>query len=220
MAEADGNRTRQRQRLPLSDFEDRADHQIGYASSGHGNIMAGTMETMLTSVGHGALDRAELAALLRSARIEALVDIRRFPNSRHNPDVEMSTMAAWTRDAGLAYRWDERLGGRRRLPAGSEPEDGWWRVAQFAAYASYTRTEPFNQALAELVEQAKRQPTAMMCSESVWWRCHRRIVADVAMLEFGIQVGHLMHDGRVVPHTPSEGALIRPDGKVWWPSPG
>lgn len=220
MAEADGNRTRQRQRLPLSDFEDRADHQIGYASSGHGFIMAGTMKTMLTSVGHGALDRVELVALLRSAGIAALVDIRRFPNSRRNPDVETSAMAAWARDAGLAYRWDERLGGRRRLPAGTETVDGWWRVAQFAAYAAYTRTAPFGEALSELVEQAQQQKTAMMCSESVWWRCHRRIVADVAVLEFGIEVGHLMHDGRVVHHTPSEGAVIRPDGKVGWPAPG
>ena len=120
MAEADGNRTRQRQHLPLSDFEDRAGHQTGYASVSHGSIMAGTMGAMLTSVGHGALDRAGLVQVLHSADVEALVDIRRFPNSRHNPDVEMATMAEWTRDAGLAYRWDERLGGRRRLPAGAE----------------------------------------------------------------------------------------------------
>ena len=182
--------------------------------------MAGTMEAMLTSVGHGALDRAGLVHLLRSAGIEALVDIRRFPNSRHNPDVETTAMAAWTRDAGLAYRWDERLGGRRRLPAGQEPEDGWWQVKQFAAYAAYTRTEPFAEALAELVELAKRRPTAMMCSESVWWRCHRRIVADVAVLQFDMQVRHLMHDGRLVGHMPSKGAQIRPDGTVGWPSSG
>lgn len=181
--------------------------------------MAVTMKTMLTTVGHGALDRTGLVALLHSAGIKALVDIRRFPNSRHNPDVEMTAMTAWTRDAGLAYRWDERLGGRRRLPADTEPEDGWWRVAQFAAYAAYTRTAAFGEALTELVEQAAQQPTAIMCSESVWWRCHRRIVADVAVLEFDIDASHLMHDGRLVAHTPSEGARIRPDGRVGWPSP-
>ncbi|MDX1883289.1 DUF488 domain-containing protein [Mycolicibacterium sp. 120270] len=173
---------------------------------------------MLTSVGHGSLNRAELVHLLRTAGVEALVDIRRFPNSRRNPDLETTAMAGWLHDAGLAYRWDERLGGRRRLPAGTEPEDGWWRVAQFAAYAAYTRTEPFEKALTELVEQAKQQPTAMMCSEAVWWRCHRRIVADVAVLRCGVEVGHLMHDGRLVAHAPSEGAVIRPDGKVGWPS--
>jgi uncharacterized protein (DUF488 family) len=58
-----------------------------------------------------------------------------------------------------------------------------------------------------------------MCAEAVWWRCHRRIVADVAVLTSGVEVGHLMHDGRLVPHTPSDGARIRPDGEVWWPAP-
>jgi hypothetical protein len=118
--------------------------------------------------------------LLRAADIEALVDIRRFPNSRHNPDVEMSAITTWAQEAGLVYRCDPRLGGRRRLPAGSDPEDTWWRVKQFAAYAAYTRTAPFGEALTELVVQSERQRTAMMCSEAVWWRCHRRIVADVA----------------------------------------
>ncbi|OBK78508.1 DUF488 family protein [Mycobacterium sp. 1274761.0] len=173
---------------------------------------------MLTSVGHGALDRAGLLDLLRSAGIEAVVDIRRFPNSRHNPDVETTAMSTWTLEAHLAYRWDDRLGGRRRLPPGQQPEDNWWRVAQFAAYAAYTRTAPFEEALAELIEQSKRQRTAMMCSESVWWRCHRRIVADVAVLQFGVDVDHLMHDGRTTPHVPSDGARIRPDGRIGWPA--
>ena len=116
----------------------------------------------------------------------------------------------------MAYRWDQRLGGRRSLPADSEPGDPWWRVKQFAAYAAYTRTDEFNDALDDLVEQARRQRTAMMCSESVWWRCHRRIVADVVMLRFSVPVAHLMHDGRLVAHTPSEGARVRDDGLVVW----
>ena len=178
----------------------------------HKAIMAG----VLISVGHGALDRTGLVHLLRAADIEALVDIRRFPNSRHNPDVERTAITAWAQDAGLAYRWDARLGGRRRLPAGSDPEDTWWRVQQFAAYAADTRTAPFSEALSELVEQSKRQRTAMMCSEALWWRWHRRIVADVAVLLFSVDVCHLMHDGRRVAHTPSEGARLRPDGQIEW----
>ncbi|KUH67328.1 hypothetical protein AU184_16750 [Mycolicibacterium novocastrense] len=171
---------------------------------------------MLMSVGHGALDRSALARLLGEAEVEALVDIRRYPNSRHNPDVERTAITEWAGKAGLAYRWEQRLGGRRSLPAGSEPEDPWWRVKQFAAYAAYTRTEEFHDALAELIEQSKQGRTAMMCSESVWWRCHRRIVADVAVLRFSVPVEHLMHDGRLVPHEPSEGARIRDDGLVVW----
>ncbi|RAV10707.1 hypothetical protein DQP55_15050 [Mycolicibacterium sp. GF69] len=171
---------------------------------------------MLTSVGHGTLDRAGLARLLREAGIEALVDIRRYPNSRHNPDVATAAITEWATDAGIAYRWEQRLGGRRSVPADAEPEDPWWRVKQFAAYAAYTRTGEFDDALGDLVEQSGQQRTAMMCSESVWWRCHRRIVADVAVLRFSVPVTHLMHDGRLTSHTPSEGARVRDDGLVVW----
>ncbi|MGE2724450.1 DUF488 family protein [Mycolicibacterium pulveris] len=171
---------------------------------------------MLISVGHGKLDGTALSQLLKNAEVEALVDIRRYPNSRHNPDVETGAITAWAADAGLDYRWDARLGGRRRLPADTEPVDTWWRVQQFAAYAAYTRTEEFGDALAELLEQSRRQRTAMMCSEAVWWRCHRRIVADVAVVKFGVEVCHLMHDGRLRDHPPSEGARLRDDGQLVW----
>lgn len=167
-------------------------------------------------MGHGKLDKAELSQLLTDAEVEALVDIRRYPNSRHNPDVETGAITAWAADAGIDYRWDARLGGRRRLPADAEPEDTWWRVKQFAAYAAYTRTEEFGEALAELLEQAKTQRTAMMCSEAVWWRCHRRIVSDVAVVKFDVPVCHLMHDGRLRDHPASDGAQLRDDGQLVW----
>ncbi|MGV0778941.1 DUF488 domain-containing protein [Mycolicibacterium elephantis] len=171
---------------------------------------------MLISVGHGTLDKAALVELLTGAGVEALVDIRRYPNSRHNPDVETGAITVWAADAGLDYRWDARLGGRRRLPTDAEPEDTWWRVKQFAAYAAYTRTEEFGEALDELLAQSRRQRTAMMCSEAVWWRCHRRIVADVAVVKFSTEVFHLMHDGRLRAHPPSEGARLRDDGQLVW----
>ncbi|MGV0578381.1 DUF488 domain-containing protein [Mycolicibacterium elephantis] len=171
---------------------------------------------MLISVGHGTLDKAALVELLTGAEVEALVDIRRYPNSRRNPDVATEAITAWAADAGLDYRWDARLGGRRRLPADTEPEDTWWRVKQFAAYAAYTRTAEFGEALDELLAQSRRQRTAMMCSEAVWWRCHRRIVADVAVVKFSTEVFHLMHDGRLRAHPPSEGARLRDDGQLVW----
>jgi uncharacterized protein (DUF488 family) len=89
-------------------------------------------------------------------------------------------------------------------------------VELFAAYAAYTRTAPFIDALTELLDQASRQRTAMMCSESVWWRCHRRLVADVATLSFGATVSHLMHDRRLLMHRAAQGARLRPDGRVVW----
>lgn len=170
----------------------------------------------LISVGHGSLGKDELAGLLRNANVEAVVDIRRYPGSRRNPDVSSDAMRMWLPDAGIDYRWDPRLGGRRRLPAGAAREDPWWQVEQFAAYAAYTRTDEFGAALTDLLGQAARQRTAMMCSESVWWRCHRRLVADVAVLKFGTAVDHLMHDGRLVAHVPAAGARLRDDGQVVW----
>ena len=110
-----------------------------------------------------------------------------------------------------------RLGGRRRLPPGEPVVDGWWTVAQFAAYAAHTRTPEFTGALDEVLAEAGRTTVAVMCSESVWWRCHRRLVADVVVLGRGIPVDHLMPDGRLAPHRPSEGAVRGDDGEVRWP---
>ncbi|MCQ4121556.1 DUF488 domain-containing protein [Rhodococcus tibetensis] len=171
---------------------------------------------MLISVGHGRLGREDMVTLLQTSGIEAVVDIRRFPGSRHNPDVSSGAMTRWLPDAGIDYRHEPRLGGRLRLTPGVAREDPWWQVEQFAAYAAHTRTTGFADALADLVEQASRQRTAMMCSESVWWRCHRRLVADVAVLGHEVEVEHLMHDGRRTPHLPAAGARVRSDGEVVW----
>ncbi|AWK75178.1 hypothetical protein CBI38_30120 [Rhodococcus oxybenzonivorans] len=171
---------------------------------------------MLISVGHGRLGREDMTTLLETAAIEAVVDIRRYPGSRHNPDVSSEVLTQWLPHAGIDYRHEPRLGGRRRLPSGEEREDPWWQVDQFAAYAAYTRTAEFADAFAELVEQASRRRTAMMCSESVWWRCHRRLVADVAVLAHEVEVEHLMHDGRLTSHPPAAGARVRSDGRVVW----
>jgi uncharacterized protein (DUF488 family) len=172
----------------------------------------------LLTVGHGPEDRDRLGARLTGAGVVALVDIRRFPGSRNNADVAREALAAWLPDTGIRYRWDERLGGRRALPRGEPVADGWWTVAQFAAYAAHTRTAEFAAALDEVLAEAQRETVAMMCSESVWWRCHRRLVADVAVLGRGVPVAHLMPDGRLTPHRPSEGAVLGDDGEVRWPA--
>jgi uncharacterized protein (DUF488 family) len=168
----------------------------------------------LLTVGHGPQGRLALGARLTAAGVETLVDVRRFPGSRNNPDVSRESLETWLPEAGIGYRWEERLGGRRTLPKGEPVEDGWWTVAQFAAYAAHTRTPEFTAALDEVL--AEPGTTAVMCSESVWWRCHRRLIADVAVLARGIPVLHLMPDGRLTPHRPSDGAVVV-DGAVHWP---
>ena len=171
----------------------------------------------LVTVGHGAEDRQRLGARLTGADVGLVVDVRRFPGSRNNPDVAREALAGWLPAAGIGYRWEERLGGRRALPAGAPVADGWWTVRQFAAYAAHTRTPEFTAALDEVLAEAAGCTVAVMCSESVWWRCHRRLIADVVVLGRGVPVLHLMPDGRTTPHRPSDGAVLRDDGLLSWP---
>lgn len=134
-------------------------------------------------------------------------------------------MAGWLPAAGIDYVWEPRLGGRRRLPkepAADLDADAWWRVEAFRAYAAHTRTEEFAQGLRAVLSVPPPAPlpaTLFMCSESVWWRCHRRLIADVLTLLHGTQVLHLAHDGRTSVHEPSEGAVVE-HGHVRYPASG
>lgn len=168
--------------------------------------------------GHGRLDGERIGELLTSAEVALLVDVRRFPGSRSNPAAARGAIPDLCAQIGIAYRWDERLGGRRHLRVDElrASPDSWWRVDAFRAYAAWTRSAEFRDGFAELLTDIARQPSAIMCSESVWWRCHRRMIADVLTLEAGIKVRHLMHDGSLVEHRPSEGARIGDDGYLIW----
>jgi uncharacterized protein (DUF488 family) len=160
----------------------------------------------LLTVGHGTATADELAARLRGAGVALLVDVRRFPGSRRYPHLSREAVSQWLPRAGVAYRWEERLGGRRRLVPDSP--DVALRNASFRAYAAWMRTDAFRAALEEVLAEPQR--TAVMCSESVWWRCHRRMVADAAVLLHDVEVFHLTPDGRRTPHAPTDG--VRRDG--------
>ena len=118
-------------------------------------------------------------------------------------------MEEWLPAAGVGYRWEERLGGRRRSVPGSP--NVALRNSAFRAYADYMATEPFRAAFDELLAQSAARSTAILCSESLWWRCHRRLVADAATLLAGTQVEHLLHNGRLTAHAPTDG--VRLDGE-------
>jgi uncharacterized protein (DUF488 family) len=172
-------------------------------------------EVELLTVGHGRLDEDALGSLLRDASVGLLVDVRRFPGSRANPAVSRDALPRWLPERGIDYRWEEPLGGRRSSPPG-ESQDPWWKVDAFRAYAAHTRTPEFGEALQALLQEVADRRVAVMCSESVWWRCHRRVIADVVVVAHGVRVCHLMHDGRLTEHRPSEGARLRADGPVVW----
>jgi uncharacterized protein (DUF488 family) len=175
-----------------------------------------TDERPLLTVGHGPAGRTELAGLLTTAGVELVVDVRRFPGSRSNPDVHRESLQSWLPAVGIDYRWEERLGGRRSRPVGAAEQDSWWTVPAFRAYAAHTRTPEFVAALDELLAGVERRTVAVMCSETVWWRCHRRLIADVVALGRGRPVQHLMPGGRLSAHRPAEGARVLGGGLLVW----
>lgn len=181
--------------------------------------MTGPLPTRpLLTFGHGRLERVELGQLLLDAGVETVVDVRRFPGSRANEAAARGQVPDLLGELGIAYRWAEHLGGRRSITAADDAAspDHWWRVKAFRAYAAYTRTTDFGEALPALLEDVRGARTAIMCSESVWWRCHRRIISDVVTLLYGIPVEHLMHTGKVTVHEPSGGARVTAEHTVVW----
>ncbi|MGH3261894.1 MAG: DUF488 family protein [Trebonia sp.] len=170
---------------------------------------------MLLTYGHGSDPADTTVATLASTGVAALIDIRTAPGSRRHPQFARAAMQEWLPAAGIAYRWEGRLGGFRRPSAGNP--DVAWRVTMFRGYAEHMRSADFRAAIdvvlaeAALANEESRQ-VVVMCSESLWWRCHRRLVADFASVARGVEVRHLMHNGRAVPHQLSPGLRLRDDG--------
>ena len=167
------------------------------------------MTTLLT-IGHGTATAQELLALLDRAGVERLVDIRTAPGSRRHPHVRREAMAGWLGTAGVAYRWEPELGGFRRPDPDSVNQV--LRHPAFRGYADYMRQPRFWAALDRLLAEAEVARTTVMCSETLWWRCHRRLLADAAVLIRGADVLHLDHRGGQERHRPTEG--VRRDGDL------
>ena len=165
----------------------------------------------MTTVGHGTLEAEELVDLLRGAGVEALVDVRSYPGSRRHPHFSRERMEEWVPAAGIDYRWEADLGGFRR--ARPDSPNMALRHPAFRGYADHMADPEFPLALGRLVEQATRGSVAVMCSETVWWRCHRRLLADALVLWRGCAVSHLMHDGRRQDHRLTDGVRPGPGGR-------
>lgn len=141
------------------------------------------------TVGHSTRPLADFLAVLRRYRIEAVADVRRFPGSRRQPQYQRSALEGALRAAGIDYLPVPELGGRRP-PAADSPNTGW-RHPAFRGYADHLDSEEFATGLLEVLMVAPGLSTAVMCAEVLWWRCHRRLIADV-LVSLGVRVIHIL----------------------------
>lgn len=173
---------------------------------------------VIRTVGHGTASAAELGDLLAGAGVETVVDVRRYPGSRRHPQFNQGKLSGWLPERGIEYRWMEELGGRRR-PSPDSVNVGL-RNDQFRAYADHMASETFRTAASELVEHASVTSVAVMCAESLWWRCHRRLLADHLVLVEEMTVEHLSPTGDVTAHPATPGAVRDDDRVVYRPAQG
>lgn len=167
-------------------------------------------ETLWT-IGHSTRNLDEFLALLQKNAIEALADVRHFPGSRKYPHFNVEPLRYALHDAGVGYEPFAELGGRRKvLPDSSNTA---WRHPAFRGYADYMQTDAFRAGIERLKSLASRQRTAIMCAEAVWWRCHRRIIADY-LLSAGVPVAHIMGPGKVVAASLTPGAHPVAGGQI------
>ena len=166
------------------------------------------------TVGHSTHSLEAFVELLTENGIALLADIRTVPKSRRHPHFDTDALALSLPDHGLAYLHLPRLGGWRRAAADSP--NGAWRNDSFRGYADYAMGDEFAGGLAQLRELGATQPVAMMCSEALWWRCHRRLVAD-RLVVAGDTVCHIGSDGRASPHRLASFAAVTADGQLTYP---
>ena len=167
----------------------------------------------LLTIGHGTRPADEFTRLAAAVGVNVVVDVRRFPGSRRSPQFARDELARWLPEAGVDYRWDERLGGRR--PPTADSRNVGLRNASFRAYADYMGSPAFSAGLAQLVDDLAERTSAVMCAESLWWRCHRRLIVDAATLLRGVDVEHVMPDGARAPHRTTPGVQVLGDTLVY-----
>lgn len=162
-------------------------------------------QPIIYTIGHSTLSVDDFIEMLRSFGIRFLADIRRFPGSRKYPHFGKENLTEELEKNGIAYIHLEKLGGRRPVKKGSI--NTLWRNKSFQGYADYMETEAFEKAISELEIIASKQPTAYMCSEAVWWRCHRSMVSDYLKAK-GWHVWHIMAAGKAEEHPYTSPARI------------
>lgn len=169
------------------------------------------------TVGHSNRSVEELITLLSAAGVERVVDIRRIPKSRANPQFNEDVLPGSLASARMSYERIATLGGLRAKTRTVAPGvNAFWENRSFHNYADYALSDEFHAGLADLIERGRRKRCVIMCSEAVWWRCHRRIVAD-HLIAHGETVFHIMGEGRVERAQLTRGAVPQGRSGVFYP---
>lgn len=169
------------------------------------------------TIGHSNHSLAEFVELLKQFEIERVADVRKIPMSRANPQFNRDTFPDALAVYQISYDHIAALGGLRGKVRSQPPDiNGFWKNKSFHNYADYALSESFRDGLEHLMEEGHRWRCAIMCSEVLWWRCHRRFIAD-NLIARGETVFHIMGNGRVETARLTSGALVRPDKAIVYP---
>lgn len=167
------------------------------------------------TIGHSTRTLEEFVEILRAGDVRCVVDVRSIPRSRTNPQYNLDTLPEALGKWQIQHRYIAELGGRRSRQRQVGPEvNAFWQNQSFHNYADYALSESFRTGLSELEALADETPCAIMCSEAVWWRCHRRIISDY-LLSRGRTVLHLMGQGRIEPARMTDGARVAEGGVIY-----
>ena len=170
------------------------------------------------TIGHSTRTLAEFLALLGEVDADLIVDVRSIPRSRTNPQFNIDVLPEALAAVEIGYRHIIALGGLRpRHDSATPSPNTFWLNASFRNYADYTATNEFRDGLKELTVLARHKRCVIMCAEAVWWRCHRRIIADY-LLAKGFFVSHVMGHGKVVPAKFTSGIRTLRDGTLTYPA--
>ena len=170
------------------------------------------------TIGHSTRKIDEFVEILRGEQVGFVVDVRTVPRSRTNPQYNVDVLAEELRPWQIGYERIASLGGLRgRSRETASDTNGFWENQSFHNYADYALSDEFEAGLDELMALSSNRRVAIMCAEAVWWRCHRRIIADYLILH-GREVIHLMGAGRIEPARMTPAATER-DGHLVYPAP-
>jgi uncharacterized protein (DUF488 family) len=167
------------------------------------------------TIGHSTRSVLDLIALLEGAGVKLLADVRAIPRSRTNPQFNIEALPSELAAYGVGYEHFPELGGRRGRALDASPNQ-FWENASFRNYADYAGTQAFRTGLERLRRLGQQQSSAIMCAEALWWRCHRRIIADY-LISAGETVCHILGPGKIEPARLTPAAREDSDGTLIYP---